>query len=352
EHTDRVGPTDATLVPVASLANRFNLQQTINAAYATYEHALGDFSVQTGLRLEELNLRLDQLTSGQHNEQDYVKVYPSLHLAYKLGDDRKLTASFSTRVQRPPAFLLNPLLQVLDPTDVVVGNPALKPEETQSYELGYEQRQGQSSYTATLFYRNKVNQVQQVERDLGDGVFEFTFGNIGTSHQAGLELSANGKITPTLSYTVSTTAYWVQINSGNLVADAPSESGYAVGGRVSLNWQARPDDLLQFNAQANAKRYVAQGVLEPTYTINLGWRHKVNDRVTATVTVQDLLAGSKFERRLDTPTLFEHFESVPVARAVFFRLDYRFGGGAAKAAKEPGFEYENGGPAAAGPGGR
>jgi outer membrane receptor protein involved in Fe transport len=340
DHTDRVGPTDATLVPVPGLANRFNLQQTINAAYATYEHAFGDLSLLAGLRLEELNLRLDQLTSGQRTGQDYAKAYPSLHLGYKLDDDRKLTASISTRVQRPPAFLLNPLLQVLDPKEVVVGNPGLKPEETQSYELGYEQRHGQSSYTATLFYRNKVHQVQQVERDLGDGVFEFSFGNIGSSHQTGIELSANGKVTPTLSYTASTTAYWAEINSANLVANAPSESGYAVGGRVSLNWQARPDDLLQFNAQANAKRYVAQGVLEPTYTINLGWRHKVNDRISATVTVQDLLAGSKFERRLNTPTLFEHLDVRPVSRAVFFRLDYRFGGAGGKAAKEPGFEYE------------
>jgi hypothetical protein len=30
-----------------------------------------------------------------------------------------------------------------------------------------------------------------------------------------------------------------------------------------------------------------------------------------------------------------------VSRAIFFRLDYRFGGSSAKAAKEPGFEYEN-----------
>ncbi|WP_293368884.1 hypothetical protein, partial [Phenylobacterium sp.] len=65
----------------------------------------------------------------------------------------------------------------------------------------------------------------------------------------------------------------------------------------------------------------------------------------ATVTAQDLLAGSRFELHADTPIVFQRLDVRPVARAVFFRLDYRFGGGAPKAAKEPGFEYENSGPA-------
>ncbi len=345
DHTDRMGPTEAALEPVDSLANRFVLHQTINAAYATYEHAFGDLSLQGGLRVEQLSFRLAQLTSGQHNSQDYFKAYPSLHIAYKLDDERKLTASYSTRVQRPPPFLLNPLVQVLDPREVLVGNPELKPEEIQSYEFGFEQRQGQDIYTATLYHRRRVNQINQLESDLGNGVFEFSYGNIGGNQATGLELSANGKLTSTLSYSASTSISWTQIYAANLVADIPSESGYAMGGRLNLNWQATPKDMLQFNAGVGPKRLIAQGFILPNYAVNLGWRHKLNDRVTATVTVQDLLATNKFQRRLDTPTLTEHFDGLNVTRAIFFRLDYRFGGATGKAAKEPSFEYENGGPA-------
>jgi outer membrane receptor protein involved in Fe transport len=353
-YIESLGPTQDTLVPVDSLANHFLLHQTINAAFATYEHAFGDLSVQAGLRLEELDLRLAQLTSGQRNGQDYFKVYPSLHFAYKLDDDRKVSASFSSRVQRPPAFLLNPLLQVLDARDVAVGNPELKPEETQSYELGYEQRQGQTTYTATLYYRRKINQINQIESALADGATEYSFGNIGGNQATGLELSANGKLTSTLSYSASTNISWNQINTANLVPNDPSESGYAMGGRLNLNWQATTNDMLQFNASVGPRRLIAQGFILPNYAVNLGWRHKLNDRLTATVTAQDLLASNKFQRRLDTPTFVERFDGLNVTRAVFFRLDYRFGGASAKAAKDPGFEYENGGPGGGpgGPGGR
>jgi outer membrane receptor protein involved in Fe transport len=348
-YSGTTGPLASALAPDPTLANHFLFIQTINAAYATYQHAFGDFDVQGGLRLEEVQLEINQLTSGEKNRQDYAKAYPSLHLGYKLDGNRKLTASFSERVRRPPAFLLNPLVYLGDPSVVQRGNPNLRPQDTQSYELGYEQRQGQSSYQATLYYRRNVDEITQVERDLGDGRFEFSFGNLGSSRAAGIELVANGKLTPNLSYNASTNAFWTQIDAANLVAGLPSEQGYGISGRASLNWQVRPDDMLQFNATAVGKRLIAQGVLEPYYTVNLGWRHKVNDRVTATVTVQDLLASYRFERRLDTPALTERLDIRPVYRSVFFRLDYRFGGKSAKAAKEPGFEYENGAPAA-GPG--
>ncbi len=342
--TDQMGPTQETLTPVSSLANHFLLHQTVNAAFATYERAFGDLSVQAGLRLEELDLRLAQATSGQRNGQDYFKAYPSLHFAYKLDDDRKVTASFSSRVQRPPAFLLNPLLQVLDAREVAVGNPDLKPEETQSYEFGYEQRQGQTTYTATLYYRRKINQINQIESQLGDGMVEYSFGNIGSNQATGLELGANGKLTPTLSYSASTNISWNHIYTANLVPNDPSASSYAMGGRLNLNWQATRNDMLQFNASAGPRRLIAQGLILSNYAVNLGWRHKLNDRLTATIAAQDLLATNKFQRRLDTPTFVERFDGLNVTRAVFFRLDYRFGGAGGKAPKEPSFEYENGGP--------
>ncbi|THD59451.1 outer membrane beta-barrel family protein, partial [Phenylobacterium sp.] len=337
--TDDSGTTGAiasALVPDPSLANHFLYAQTVNAAYATYEHTFGSLGLQAGLRVEDVQLEIDQLTSGERARQDYVKAYPTLHLSYKLDDDRKVTASFSERVQRPPSFLLNPLIYFNDPQDAQKGNPNLRPQDTQSYELGYELRQGQSNYGATLYYRRYENQITQVEQGLSPGVLEYTYGNLGSSQAAGVELTATGKLTSTLSYNASSNIYYSQIDAANLMVGAGAESGYGISGRFNLNWQVRPDDMLQFNATANGKRLVAEGELEPVYTVNLGWRHKVNDRLSATVTVQDALATNRFARRLSTPTFSEDLTIRPAFRQVFFRLDYRFGGSSAKAAKEPG----------------
>jgi len=338
-HLETTGPTEALLAPVASLANRFNYKQTIDAIFGTYQHAFGDLDLQAGLRVERVRIDIEQLTSGERDRQDYAKAYPTLHLAYRLDDARKLTASYSRRVQRPPPFLLNPLRIVASPRDVLQGNPNLKPQDTEAFELGYEERHGQNSYQATLYYRRYVNQFAGVLIDLGDGVFEQTFGNLGSSRSAGLELTANGKLSSTLSYNASSNLYWTEVGAGNLGVGAGVQSAFGIGGRANLNWQVRPADLVQFNVIANGKRLGAQGFNTPNYTVNLGWRHKFDDRLSATVTAQDILASNRFERRLDSPTISERFEVLPVSRAVFLRLDYRFGG-AGKPAREPGFEYD------------
>jgi outer membrane receptor protein involved in Fe transport len=340
DHEQANAPTEALLVANPALANRFTIKQAVNAVYATYQHAFGDLDAQAGLRLETVRIDIDQLTSGEKDRQDYDKAYPTLHLAYKLDDERKLTASFSERVQRPPPFLLNPLRIVEDPRNVFQGNPELKPQDTQSYELGYEQRHGQSFYQATAYYRNYMNQPVGILTDLGGGVFEQSFGNLGAAQSAGVELTANGKLSSTLSYNASTNLYWSHVEAGNLGVGAGAQSDFGASGRANLNWQVRPDDMVQFNLIAYGRRLGAQGFNEPSYTVNLGWRHKINDKLTATLTAQDLLASNRFERRLSTPTIFEHLVALPVSRQVFFRLDYRFGG-SAKAAKDPGFEYEN-----------
>jgi outer membrane receptor protein involved in Fe transport len=340
---DSKGPTAATLVQVPSLANHYLFEQYVHAVYATYQHGFGKLDVQTGLRVEDVRFDLDQLTSGQRTGQHYDRAYPSLHLAYKLDDERKLTASYSVRVQRPPPFFLNPLVYIIGPQDVQQGNPDLKVKEVQIYELGFEQRKGQTFYQASFYFRNARHDFSQVLTDLGGGVFKFSFGNTGSSQAAGVDLSANGKLTSKLSYSATLSPYWNEIEAGPLDVSAGRRMLYSAGGRFNLNWQATADDMVQLNGIENGRHVNAQGTFEPNFNLNFGWRHKVNDRVTATMTAQDLLGTNHFQRLLNTAALVERFDVRPVSRAVFFRLDYRFGGGAPKAVKDPGFEYENGG---------
>ena len=336
------------LVPVAALANAFDYRQTINTGYATYEHAFGDLGVQAGLRLEDVRWSLDQLTSGQQVGQDYVRAYPSLHLSWKLDDDRKLTASYGRRVQRPPGVLLNPRVYVFDPQNTRQGNPNLRPQDIHSYELGYEQRVGAATYIATLFYRDNVDEFTQALIPLGGGVFENTFLNEGSSKSLGIELTANGKFTKSLSYNASVTPYWAAVDSGEAQFGG-RRTVVTANGRGSLNWQAGADDLLQLNANGRGRIITAQGFLPPVWTLNLGWRHKLTDRTSLTFTAQDVLATNRFERQFDTPVLHDRFFVEPVSRAFLLRFDYRFGGAARP--QQPDFQYDSGG-AGGGPPGR
>ncbi|MBS0332578.1 MAG: TonB-dependent receptor family protein, partial [Proteobacteria bacterium] len=337
-YSDFQGPTEAALVRVPGLDNRFVFHQSANALYATWNRTFGDLEAQVGLRAEDVRWDLSQLTSGERDDQHYERAYPSVHLGYKLDEDRKLSASYSVRVQRPPVVFLNPLTYTLGPTEAQVGNAHLKVKEVQIYELGYEQKVGDQTIAANLYFRNAHHDFSQVITDLGEGRFLYTFGNLGTSQAAGVDITANGKISRTLSYNLTISPYWYTLNgtsnSGAVINDRSLTSSTE---RVTLNWQATAKDALQLNVQANGAHIQPQGEIANSFALNAGWRHKINDRTSLTLTGQDLTASSRFKRDLESPDLVEHLLVRPVSRQVVLRLDYRFGGGAAKA-KAPDFE--------------
>ena len=338
-------PADAAQDPAQT--NLFLYKQTINAAYATYERPLGAWTVLGGLRLEEVRLDLDQVTSRLVHNTDSFKAYPSLHVAYKFAEDEQMILSYSKRVQRPNPQDLNPFVVENDALSFRAGNPNLQPQITNSFEAGYQYKSGGTLYLGTLYYRQNEHGVTDVVTSLGDGVLLTTKANLSQSKAAGLELVANGHLTKKLSFNVSTNLYWNEVDAtgqglDHLLDFAGRRSAFAAGGRGSLTWQATPKDMVQFSAHLNARRLTPQGYSDPNFLAFLGYRHKFNDSLSAVVTVQDLFGSLRFRGVVDTPTLRDINSSKPAVQAAFIGLNWTFGA-ANKRPKDPGFDFGAGG---------
>lgn len=323
-----------------SRTNRFLYDQDVYAAYVTYERPFGDFTVQGGLRAEQVQIDTNQLTSGQKNQNDYFRLYPTLHMGYTVSQSQTLNANYSRRVQRPGAQDLNPYEIYLDPFNYRAGNPDLKPQITDSYELGWQYRKGQTYYLATAYFRDTRDSVTDVVVDRGGGVLLTTRENLGKSRAGGLELVANGRLSPKLTYNVSGNLFWNEIDAGNL-GFAGNRSGTAVSGRANMNWQATPKDFFQINAFTSGKRLTPQGYREPFKMLNLGYRRKVNDKLSLVVTATDALDSFEDVTVVDTPTLRDRTRRSANVRSVFFGFSYAFGGGKPRPEQ---FDFSAGGP--------
>ena len=317
------------LVVEPALTNRFLYDQDVYAGYVTYERPFGDFTVLGGLRAEQVEIRTNQVTSVQKDDNSYFRLYPSLHLGYTVSQTQTLTANYSKRVQRPQPQDLNPYPIYIDPKTFAAGNPDLKPQVTDSYELGWQHRKGPQSYLATAYYRESRDGVTNVTRDLGDGTFLNTRENLAKSRNGGLELVANGKLTPKLSYNVSGNAYWNEIQS-SIPGVVGTRDMTTLSGRASLSWQAAPKDFFQLNGFTSGKRLTPQGYREPVSLLNLGYRRKVNDKLNFVVTANDVLDSFKDAGVIDTPTLKQRVERTANVRAVFVGFTFSFGGGKAR----------------------
>lgn len=334
------GATPSGLVVNPSRTNRYLYDQDVYAAYVTYERPFGDFTIQGGLRAEQVQIDLNDVTHAVRADNDYFKVYPTLHTGYRLSDSQSLSANFSRRVQRPGAQDLHPYRVYIDPYNYRQGNPNLKPQITDSYELGWQYRKGPAMYLATVYFRDTRDSVTDVINDLGGGVFLTTRENLGKSRSGGLELVANGRLTKTLTYNLSGNAFWNEIDAANL-GFAGARSGTTLSGRANLNWQATPKDFFQANIFSSGKRLTPQGYREPFKMLNLGYRRKVNDKLSVVVTAQD--AADWFQEVVvtDTSTLHDRTRRSANVRSVFFGFSYAFGGGKPRPEQ---FDFSAGGP--------
>jgi outer membrane receptor protein involved in Fe transport len=329
DYTSQTDPGFATGIVTDGPANRFIYDQDVYAAYATYERPIGDFTALAGLRLEQVDIHANQVGYGLKSTNAYFRAYPTLHLAYTLTSSQSLSASYSRRVQRPQVQDLNPYRTYIDQYNYRSGNPDLEPQVTDSYELGWQYRSGPASYLATAYFRDSTDVVTDVVTDLSNGVLLTTRDNLGKSRNGGLELVANGKLTPKLSYNVSGNAFWNEIDAGNL-GFSGTRSGTTLSGRASLNWQATPKDFFQLNGFTSGKRLTPQGHRQPISLLNLGYRRKVSDRLNFVVTANDVLKSFKDVAVVESPNLSQRTERTANVRAVFFGFTYGFGGGKAR----------------------
>jgi outer membrane receptor protein involved in Fe transport len=336
------GPGFGALAPVPGLTNSFDYDQTIHALFGTFVFPVGKLDAQAGLRLEQAEIELDQVTDGVSFENDYFRIYPTLHLGYELSKREQLKASYSRRIQRPSPQDLNPYTFYIDPQNLRRGNPDLRPEVTDSFELGWQRRKAGAFQSLTGFYRRSRGGVTDIISDLGGGIFLTTRANLATAERAGVEAIANGKLSKTLTYNASATFLWNAIDSRtNGISDR--RSGTTGTARVNLSWQPTKKDFFQLNAAYSGPQLLPQGHRRSGPIVNFGYRRKVNDRISLLVTGQDVLSSAKQVVVFDTPTLRDRFEQRGIGRVLLLGLTYNLGDQNPKRRQEPQFDFQQGG---------
>jgi TonB-dependent receptor len=154
-------PGDFTLdvsdTHLGSDPNNYNLTERVTAGYIKNTLRFGRWRLQTGLRLEATQLEIQGFevltvptsstagdwlsTSETHNNQWYVDPLPSVQLRYELTADSDVRAVYGRRLSRPNPYDLVPYSTVdqsTNPYTISLGNPNLKAEHANDFDLLYE----------------------------------------------------------------------------------------------------------------------------------------------------------------------------------------------------------------------
>ncbi|RYY21354.1 MAG: TonB-dependent receptor, partial [Sphingobacteriaceae bacterium] len=140
--------------------NDFTYQQNVYSVYNSYQLKLAKWTAKGGLRLEHTNINADFTSVGSAAKQNYNNLIPSVSLQRSFKTS-SINLGFTQRIQRPGIWQLNPFVDLSNTKFISTGNPDLKPELNNTFELTYSNF-AKGSVNFGLSYAFSNNSIQNV----------------------------------------------------------------------------------------------------------------------------------------------------------------------------------------------
>lgn len=267
------------------------------AGYVTYQFGLAGFTVMPGARLEGREYDLGGTTGVP--DLRTTNLFPSLHVERQFARWLTGTASYSRRITYPQIQLLNPALSFQDATTAQGGNPLLRPQFTDSYELRLRGQLSGHSFELTAF-RRSTDDIWSFRGEVNaDGVLVTRPFNFGAQALTGAELSARGPLFGPIRYVLS-----ANVSDQSLDPDAggplPSRHAVQYSGTAQLEYRDGQDGRAGADRVNLTLRYFGPQDSGFTRTsanafATLSWTHAITDRLQAVLSVQQLRLSDPIE---------------------------------------------------------
>jgi outer membrane receptor protein involved in Fe transport len=309
-----------------SVTNHFEFDQAVNALYLSVQATSGKIDWVAGLRGEHTGVRSNQISQNITNTRSYAVFFPSLHLAREVAEGRIVSLSLAKRQQRPNPEELNPFLDSQDTQNLRAGNPNLRPQITQSFELDYTITRPNWRTDVTLYVRDSRDGVTDIATPLGNDVVLQTKANLPQSIASGAEFQWSGKPLKNWSANVSANIYSVAVDSTAL-DNGLKQTAITGTLKATLDWQVNEKSHLQMSGNWSGKRLTAQGSIEPVGALNLGYRYQFSPDIALVATLSDALNSQTFLRRYATPLISDAYERQQAGRVFYIGISRNFGSG-------------------------
>lgn len=171
--------------------NTFYFQEGVNSIYAILAKSWNRFDVQAGVRGEHTHTVLRSSVEGADRTKNRFELFPSAHVGYDFPGEHHLQVSFSRRTTRPQLFYMEPYITYRDFYTAEIGNPDIRPEYINSYELNYRKNFGENQISVTAFHRSRKDKIERLRVPFEVGVTLDSMANVGHDYSTGLELSVN-----------------------------------------------------------------------------------------------------------------------------------------------------------------
>jgi len=313
------------------LTNDFNYHQDIYSVYNSYQLKMEKWTGKAGLRLEYTGLSADFISAGVSTAPSYANLIPSVSLQRSFKTS-SINFGYTQRIQRPGIQELNPFVDQSNPTFISTGNPKLKPELDNTFELTYSNFT-KNSINLGLSYAFSNNSIQNVSNLLvetvngkKDTVTNTTFENLGTNKTLGLNVNTNMQITKefTLSLNGQVNHIWLSGTFDNHMYHNDGFTGNAFG---NIRYKFPDGFAFSFNAGYFSGNVNLQGSSSPfifnQYLISKDFLSK---KLTIVLVANNPYAKyNTFKSTINSADFSQLSVNQNYYRSLAFRINFRFG---------------------------
>jgi outer membrane receptor protein involved in Fe transport len=271
---------NGTVIPLPLSSSIYSYKDRVYAAYGSYSNAIKDFGYQLGLRAESSQYNgssnysvadgsATKDTLGNFSNKYPISLFPSVFLSQKLGSSSDITLNYTRRIDRPNFFQLFPFTDYSDSSNISRGNPNLKPQFTNSFELAYQLTLPKNNTLITSVYYKHTSDlitrtsIPDINPNSGDSILVNTYINAKSAYVGGFEVISRNSITKWWDVTSNINIFVSKINAVD--TGATNKTIDSIGqttawfGKINNTFKITKKLTLQITADYTSKTILSPG---------------------------------------------------------------------------------------------
>lgn len=319
-----------------NITNHFIYNENINSFYTMISGKKGEFNYNIGVRFELSYTKSNQEIGNQNYSNNYFDIFPSVQLKENLTETQSIQLSYSKRINRPIYLALNPFIDYSDPKNIRQGNPNLKPEYVNSFELGHSIFFDKTSISSALFYRYTQQQIAKIITLQTDGTTLTNYQNIDNASTYGLELILSQTIIKDWQVNMNYSYFVNKLNTG--IYQSQYTNGNSWLAKISSDYTVYKGFNCQLIFNYYSPSITSNGDMNPLYHSNVGGLGKLNEyysldfgfkaelfdgKGTLNFRINDILKSLKYELNSETENLIYDILRGRESRIFYLSFSYK-----------------------------
>ncbi len=168
----------------------YDFSENIYASYLTVSpKVFKDIYLKIGLRLENSIIEGENLLNKIPVSQNYFDYFPSLFLSKEFKKEQSISFNYNRKIDRPAFSILNPFVIKVNDFTYQIGNPNLKPQYRDNFNISYNLKK----HSFSIFYNKTSELISNVYFPKNDAIYHQSQ-NVGKSKILGFYYSYGNNI--------------------------------------------------------------------------------------------------------------------------------------------------------------